>query len=47
MVTGLKTLASFIMGVIGFYMLIRGKKTANPNMMVWGGVLLVLSYWLF
>ncbi len=43
----LETAASFIMGTIGTYMLIRGKKIQQPKMMLWGAVLLVLSYFLF
>ncbi len=42
-----KILGSFVMGTIGMYMLYRGKKTQNVSMMVWGGVLIVLSYFLF
>ncbi len=41
------TLVSFAMGTIGTYMLVRGKKIQNPKMMIWGGVLIVLSYFLF
>ncbi len=40
-------LASFVLGVVGLYMLLRGKKTAQPGLMVAGGALLVLSYVLF
>lgn len=47
MVAGMKLIASCVMGSVGFFMLLRGKKIANPSMMVWGGVLMVLSYWLF
>jgi hypothetical protein len=43
----LETAASFIMGTIGTYLLYRGKKTQEPKMMLWGGVLIVLSYLLF
>jgi hypothetical protein len=43
----LETAASFIMGTIGTYMLYRGKKTQEPKMMLWGGLLIVLSYFLF
>ena len=43
----LSMLGSLVLGTAGIYMLIRGKKTANPSLMVWGGVLIVLSYWLF
>ncbi len=43
----LETAASFIMGTIGAYMMYRGKKIQNVKMIVWGGVLIVLSYFLF
>ena len=43
----LETAASFIMGTIGTYMLYRGKKIQEPKMMLWGAVLIVLSYFLF
>jgi hypothetical protein len=43
----LKMLVSFLMGTIGIFMLLRGKKIENPRMMVIGGVLLLLSYVLF
>ena len=43
----LKIIASFIMGVLGGYFMYRGKKTQNVSMIVWGGVLIVLSYFLF
>jgi hypothetical protein len=42
-----KTIASIAVGTIGAYLLYRGKKIAEPKMMIWGGVLIVLSYWLF
>jgi len=35
------------MGTIGAYMMYRGKKIQDPKMIVWGGVLIVLSYFLF
>jgi hypothetical protein len=35
------------MGVLGGYFMFRGKKTQNVGMIVWGGVLIVLSYFLF
>ena len=42
-----ETALSILMGTIGAYMLYRGKKTMEPKMMIWGGVLIVLSYFLF
>ena len=42
-----KTIASFIMGTFGTWMLWRGKKKMDTKMMIWGGVLIVLSYFLF
>lgn len=38
---------SFVMGTVGMYLMIRGKKIQQPRMIVWGGVLIVLSYFLF
>jgi hypothetical protein len=43
----LETVASFIVGTIGTFMLIRGKKKADTKLMIWGGVLIVASYFLF
>jgi len=43
----LETAASFIMGTIGAYLMYRGKKIQNVKMIVWGGILIVLSYLLF
>jgi len=43
----IETILSLIMGTIGTYMLYRGKKIMEPKMMLWGGVLIVLSYFLF
>lgn len=43
----LETIVSFIVGTAGIYMLIRGKKKADTKLMVWGGVLIVASYFLF
>jgi hypothetical protein len=42
-----ETILSLIMGTMGTYMLYRGKKIMEPKMMLWGGVLIVLSYFLF
>jgi predicted tellurium resistance membrane protein TerC len=43
----LEMAASFIMGTIGFYMMLRGKKIQDHKMIIWGGVIMVLSYLLF
>ncbi len=43
----LETVASFIVGTVGTFMLIRGKKKSDPKLMVWGGILIVASYFLF
>ncbi len=43
----LETALSVLMGTIGGYLLYRGKKIQEPKMMLWGGVLIVLSYFLF
>ncbi len=43
----LKGFASFLMGTIGAWMMWRGKKTMQPKMILWGGILIVLSYWIF
>ena len=43
----LETASSFIMGTIGAYMMYRGKKIQDSKMIIWGGVLIVLSYFLF
>lgn len=40
-------LAGFTVGIFGGYFMYRGKKTQNVKMMVWGGVLVVLSYYAF
>jgi len=42
-----ETALSFAMGTIGAYLLYRGKKIQEPKMMLLGGVLIVLSYFLF
>ena len=42
-----KIAASFIVGTFGFFMLIRGAKTANTKLILWGGALLLLSYLVF
>jgi hypothetical protein len=47
MVVAFKILGSFIVGMVGLFMLIRGKKTQNTGLMIWGAVLLLLSYLLF
>ncbi|HVM33362.1 MAG TPA: hypothetical protein VMU88_09535 [bacterium] len=38
---------SILMGTIGAYLMYRGKKIQQPKMILWGGVLIVLSYFLF
>jgi len=38
---------SLVLGTLGLFFLLRGKKTMNPGMMIVGGILLVLSYVLF
>lgn len=43
----LKILASCLMSFLGVYFMWRGKKIQNVQMIVWGGVLIVLSYFIF
>jgi len=43
----LETALSFIMGIVGAYLMYRGKKIQEPKMIIWGGVLIVLSYFVF
>jgi hypothetical protein len=38
---------SSLVGMVGFWMLMRGKKTQDTSLMIKGGVLLVLSTWMF
>jgi hypothetical protein len=40
-------IVSLILGLLGGFFLLRGKKTQNVSMMLVGGLLIVLSYWLF
>jgi len=47
MASGFKLLGSLIVGTAGLFMLLRGKRTSDPRLMIWGGVLLVASYLLF
>jgi len=47
MASGFKLLGSLVVGTVGLFMLLRGKKTADTRLMVWGGVLMLLSYLLF
>lgn len=42
-----KLLGSFIVGTVGLFMMIRGKKTQNTRLMILGAVLLLLSYLIF
>jgi hypothetical protein len=43
----LETIASFIMGTVGMYLLYRGKKIQEPKLMLWGAALIILSYFAF
>ena len=43
----LEFVASSLMGLVGGYLLYRGKKIQEPKLMLWGAVLIVLSYYLF
>ena len=43
----LKFAVSAIMGTLGAYFMYRGKKIQNTRMIIWGGVMIVLSYFLF
>jgi hypothetical protein len=43
----LEAVLSILMGTIGAYLMYRGKKIQEPKMIIWGGVLIVLSYFLF
>ena len=43
----LKFAVSAILGTLGAYFMYRGKKIQNVNMIIWGGVMIVLSYFLF
>lgn len=38
---------STLLGAIGSYLLYRGKKISEPKLMLWGAVMIVLSYFLF
>jgi hypothetical protein len=42
-----KMIASLVVGTLGLYFLIRGKKTQDPAKMILGAALLVASYWVF
>jgi ammonia channel protein AmtB len=42
-----EAIISTLMGTIGGYLMYRGKKIQEPKMILWGGVLIVLSYFLF
>jgi hypothetical protein len=42
-----KFLGSLIVGTVGLFMLIRGRKIQSTRLMIWGAVLLLLSYLLF
>jgi hypothetical protein len=43
----LEAIISFFMGTLGGYYMYRGRKIQNPKMIIWGGVMIVLSYFLF
>ncbi|HEY5039167.1 MAG TPA: hypothetical protein VIJ93_08870 [bacterium] len=43
----LEIVVSCIMGFIGGYLMLRGKKIQEPKMILWGAALIVLSYLLF
>ena len=43
----IEAVLSILMGTIGGYLMYRGKKIQEPKMIIWGGVLIVLSYFLF
>ena len=38
---------STLLGAIGSYLLYRGKKISDPKLMIWGAILIILSYFLF
>ncbi|MGH7739396.1 MAG: hypothetical protein ACREL1_04545 [bacterium] len=38
---------SFIIGIVGGYLLRRGHKTGDSGQMLWGGILLLVSTWMF
>lgn len=42
-----KLIVSILLGIIGPWMMWRGKKLMDTKMIVWGGILIVLSYFLF
>ncbi len=42
-----KILASTVVGLLGGYYMYRGKKTQNFKMILWGAVLIILSYVVF
>lgn len=42
-----KLIFSILLGIIGPWMMWRGKKLMDTKMIVWGGILIVLSYFLF
>jgi len=44
---GFGMVASIILGLLGTFYLVRGKKTQSPRLMLIGAVLIVLSYVLF
>jgi hypothetical protein len=42
-----KILISLVLGILGPWMMWRGKKTMNTKLIIWGAVLLVASYMVF
>ncbi len=44
---GYKLLGSLIVGSVGVYFLVRGKKIGDSRMILGGAVLVILSYFLF
>jgi hypothetical protein len=42
-----KILVSIILGILGPWMMWRGKKLMDVKLIVWGGILIILSYFIF
>ncbi len=42
-----KILISLVLGILGPWMMWRGKKTMDTKMIIWGALLLVASYFIF
>ncbi len=45
--TMFKILVSLVLGILGPWMMWRGKKNMDTKMIIWGAVLLVASYFIF